>query len=218
MKLDYIFTQLCVGEFDQLNLADADGGTIAEKHRRRVTAHINMGLLDLHKRFNLKEGHATLALQPGVATYTLGQPDLLKLERVTTPDGQELVLNDPGHPGSATTPSYNQLRLPAGVVSQGHPTLELTYRCAPAPLPMTAEAMAVPESVEVDLPMSHLQALLLFCASRVHNPLGLVNEANLGNLFLARYEAECRLLKGEGLEVDQLAQAAGSRFASKGFV
>ena len=56
---------------------------------------------------------------------------------------------------------------------------------------------------EIELPYSHLEALLYFIASRVHNPIGMANEFHAGNSWAAKYEHECVRLEQLNLRVDQ---------------
>jgi len=58
----------------------------------------------------------------------------------------------------------------------------------------------------VQLPDSHLEALLFFVASRVNNPIGMTNEFNAGNSYAAKFEAACQALEEQGLQVDQDSQ------------
>lgn len=49
--------------------------------------------------------------------------------------------------------------------------------------------------VQVQLPETHLSALLLFVASRAYTPVGMTSEFNPGNNYAVRYEAEYDQLK-----------------------
>lgn len=60
-----------------------------------------------------------------------------------------------------------------------------------------------PEITKVELPSSHLQALLYFVASRTYNPIGMTGEFNAGNNYNAKYEAECQGLEAAGLQVER---------------
>lgn len=232
MYLSEIFSQLTYGELSQLALSNPEDGTIPETKRRQVASHIDLALKDLHKRFTLKEGRLPLYLIQGQTLYQLqpqeGEPVLNKVERVRVPEGCPLPLNEGGEPFSCFTPAYNRLRLPRALVDvglqgpgfpaelKGLQQLEVVYRAGPVPLPMTAEDLAEPENLEIDLPDTHLMALLLFVASRVHNPIGMVNEFHSGNSYWAKYEAECARLIHDGLQGE--ATHEDDRFSAKGFV
>jgi hypothetical protein len=155
--------------------------------------------------------------------------DILKIERVLT-DGdatedekQELALNDKNDRYSLSTPSSLVLRVPPEMVTDGaelpehlvSETLEVVYRADHAKIlwPITNWD---PASQEVDLPVTHLEALLYFVASRAHNPVGMSNEFHMGNSYFAKYENECLLLENSNLTVDQNSQ--NDRLRANGWV
>jgi len=235
MKLKEIFDGLTYGELSQVSIGGGKAGEILVSAYPRVLNHINLGLTALFKRFNLKEGRLTLELQPNMRTYklhslyavmnsktapvkyikdTLDSPfkdDILKVERVLTDEGIELPLNDSMDPLSVTTDSQLVLRVPKAILdgtAEGLATenLELVYR-AKHPNIVVPLGYFDPARVEVSLPDTHLQALLFFVAGRAHAPIGMREEFNASNNFMARYEAECVQLENDGNEIDQGSQS-----------
>lgn len=248
MKLSEIFNQLTYGELSQINLGGEALGQISPANYKKIVPHINLGLTALHKRFWLKEGRLTLALQTGQVTYPLKkiyalnnaastelvrtildtadskyQEDILKIERVYTDSSFELGLNNLADPYSLSTPSYNVLRVPVGMVTDGADipedyqteTLTVVYRANHFDINEDT-GMDDPEETDVDLPYSHLEALLYFVASRIHTPIGINNSFHDGNNYAAKYEAECQRLEQTNLRVDQDSQS--SRLHSRGWV
>ena len=71
MKLSEVFYQLSVGELSQIKLGGDGSGVIPVDAYPKLIASINLGLIALYKRFMLKEGELTLALQPGQSVYAL---------------------------------------------------------------------------------------------------------------------------------------------------
>lgn len=140
--------------------------------------------------------------------------DIHKIEKVLTSSGYEFSLNDEGEEYSLFTPSATVLRVPLDVVDQvldlpdelKTTLVEVVYR-ANHPLIIADGADLEPDVIELELPYSHLEPLLLFIASRVHTPTGMTNEANLGNTYATKYEAACQLLETVNLRVDQGGQA-----------
>ena len=139
--------------------------------------------------------------------------DIHKIERVYTALGYELGLNDEGDSYAVSTPSATVLRVPSSIVAQSMDlpddlktaTLEIVYR-ANHPILATDDGDLEPEMVNVELPYSHLEPLLLYVASRVHTPVGMTNELNMGNNYYARYEASCQEIENTNLRVDQGGQ------------
>ena len=135
--------------------------------------------------------------------------DILKIESVLTDAGKDLPLNDATDPLSITLTSPTILRIPAALIAQGadlpedYKTSKLTvvYR-ANHPALLWNEYNCDPELIELELPESHLEALLLYVASRAHTPGGLVNEFNSGNNYASKYEMECLRLEQFNLQID----------------
>lgn len=223
MKLSEVFSQLAFGELSQLGLASENLGSINAVNYAQIVAHTNMGLSALYKRFPLKEGRVGITLEAGRTLYPLttnedvvfieydGEflDDILKIESVVTPDGIALALNDRSNPLSCLTPSAAVLRVPLAIVNKEISvpvtllvdSLEIGYRASHPIIKYTATMD--PDRIEVDLSYSYLEPLLLFIASRVHNPIGMVNEFNAGNNYAAKYEAACKQLEISNVLVDQ---------------
>jgi hypothetical protein len=143
MKLSEIFMQLTHGELSQLSLGGSEAGEISEANYPKIVSHVNLALTALYKRFPLKEGQLTVALQAGRSTYPLtssyaaanrrsresvkfildtqAEPfenDIHKIERVYTDTGFELGLNDEADMYSCFTPTATTLRVPLAVVAE----------------------------------------------------------------------------------------------------
>lgn len=246
MKLKEILTQLQHGELKQVHIAKDDEGNVAESEYPGLLSHINLGLTELFKRFPLKESRMMLRLVPGRILYSINSAHadsntassadkylndsdekftdtIHKIERVYTDTGFELSLNDLTDPLSLFTPSMTSLRLPAQFAVQS-PSLPREYQTTHLELVYRANHPAIvmdlrlfdPERIEVELPHSHLQPLLYFIASRVHNPIGMVNEFNAGNNWAAKYEAACQQIENWNLRVDGIAQ--NDRLSRNGWV
>lgn len=238
MKLSEVFSQLTYGELSQLNLGGAEAGAIDTRNYPQVVAHVNLGLLALYTRFNLKENRLVFTLEAGKTSYPLNSnedvlfvtgtgeedfaDDILKVERVYTAAGFELGLNDLEDAYSCMTPSNSMLRVPAAIAAQSMdmpdrfktPTLTVVYR-ARHPM-IVATSSFNPSRVDLELPYTHLQALLLYVASRVHNPIGMSNEFHAGNSYAAKYEQACQQLEVQNLRVDQGSQS--NRLQRNGWV
>lgn len=210
MKLAEVFSSLAYGELSQTFVGENDEGELNEDRYPMLLSSVNLGLSALYKRFNLKEGRLTFPLSQLGNTYRLTVTDLNKIERVQTLEGTELALNDGNDPLSCYTPRMDTLRVPLEIVNKSqdipdkYKTDELLviYR-ASHPKLVAVNGTINPDALEVELPYSHLEALLYFVASRVHNPIGMTNEFHSGNSWAAKYEAECMRLQQQNLEIDE---------------
>lgn len=140
--------------------------------------------------------------------------DIGKVERVYTDSGTEMLLNDLNNVMSLHTPTLHTLRVPIDIVNRVSilperyktSTLQVNYRALPKKI-VRGLGYFSPDRVEVELPEQYLQALLLFIASRAHNPIGMMNEFHSGNSYAQKYEMECQRLEGENIRVDQVGNS-----------
>jgi hypothetical protein len=210
MKLQEVFDQLSAGEFSQLSIGGANAGVIDEANYKKVLGHVNLGLTALFTRFNLKERSLEFTLNPASDTYQLNLEDMLKITKLVTDLDVELPVNEGGNKYSCFTPSLNTIRVPQVILDQGPDLpedlktekLKVVYR-ANHPKIKPVLGVLLPNSVELELPSTHLLPLLYFVASRVHNPIGMSNEFHAGNSYWKKYEVACQELEGKGMQVDR---------------
>ena len=149
--------------------------------------------------------------------------DLLKISKVSTDAGFDLSLNDGSNADSVSTPTYDALLVPRHIVDQSPALAEhlrtenlaIAYRANPVKI-VVGMGLFDPSKVEVELPGSYLNALLLFIASRINNPIGMTGEFNAGNNYAAKYEQACQLLEMHGMDVDTDSQ--NTRLQRNGWV
>lgn len=228
MKLKEVFDQLSSSEFSQLSIGGQEAGKINDENQAAVTQFINLGLSALYTRFNLKEKTFILELQPDKKVYVLSSDyaesnlksnqniryiqdtsdapftdDMLKIISVVTDTGIYYRIND-GTRFAIKTPNMRTLEMPKNIPTElKSDTLEVTYK-ANHPKLNPDDPRFDPERLELELPYSHLSALLYFVASRVNNPIGMQNEFHAGNSYYAKYEAACLELVSTGQYVDDL--------------
>ena len=238
MKLSDILDQLSHGELSQVHVGGSDQCGVTEENRGTIVSHINMGLTELHKRFVLREGRFKIKVIPGKFTYLLDKKhsesnegsdspekfikdaddpfenDLFKVERVYDEKNHELALNDKDNELSLRTPSYNMLVIPDHKEFEAE-ELTVVYR-ANHPLLDFDDTVYPPEMVDVDLPMSHLEALLFYVAARVINPMGASGEFHEGNNYTSKFERAVQQLHAMNYRVD--TQSSNTRFERNGWV
>jgi hypothetical protein len=232
MKLRELFEHLAFSELNQLNVVDPTTNFIKEEHYDKVLFSIKLGLTALHTRFFLKEESMLVQLVTGTYRYNLHNSyalsknangyivdtttnpyknTLIKVERVLSDSGYEYALNDETEAYSVHTPNVTTLDVNADIVDKSFDVpdclrtnkLKLVYRANHYDLPIGFNGYD-PDKVEIDLPYTHLEALLYFVGSRLHNPMGLVNEFNGGNNYAMKYERACAELEKHNVNVDQL--------------
>lgn len=225
MKLTEIFNMLSYGELSNLKIAGEDGVVPKEKYAKIITS-VNLGLTALHNRFLLQVGTLYVDLIEGQQQYILkrlyqvGNPeglrfvqyiresdptfadDIIRIEQVFDQNGRELGLNDPVNLYAVSTPNMSTLRVPLGLVKEEKVTsLTVLYRADHKRI-VWEDKTFDPDDEEVELPYSHLQALVYYVASRIHNPTGFTDTNHEGNNYAAKYERECGNLEAQNLRVD----------------
>lgn len=237
MTLDDVFKALAHGELSQVFTGDTPAGELSLDHRRQALSSIELGLTALYRRFRLKDGRVLLRPAPGVQTYLLDskyalsnelslaptrylidsvdrpfKDDALRIEEVEDAEGGLVPLNDSNCADTLRTPDLLSLWLPA---TKEFGDLTVLYRTKHPTIPKD-QALAMPTSVRIELPQSHLQALLYYVASRAYNPMFRGGEMHEGNNWAARYEQECQRLEADYLVIDE--DYEDDRFCRNGWV
>jgi len=119
MLLSDIFDQLSYGELSHLAVGSAEDGGIVLEDQKRLMPHINLGLIELHKRFPLRFDEVIIRQYEHIDTYVLNikyaasnlkseepykylhdtkfEPflnNVVKIERVWCEPGIEIPLNE----------------------------------------------------------------------------------------------------------------------------
>lgn len=196
MKLSLVLAQARSGELKKSNstaIKDSD-----------IVNYINLGILALYSRFQLKTEEAIIALQDGVTLYPLlstnpnvtvnGNPidDDTVLQIVRAYDEQyELPINDSKKASSIFTPSYNVIEVP---VTASGAYISVIYRAAPT---LIEYVEGEENTTEVPLPMVALEALLEYIAYKALDTIGKGDNAQPNTL--AKFELACDKLETYGL-------------------
>ena len=221
MKLSDLFDQLAYGELSQLSMGGREGSGILESDYHLVVPHINLGLTELFKQFPLKQEEVFIQQYDHIQIYYLDskyseryKPEIwvgegtdpidkyyimdsehepfndnvLQVERVFNEDGQEYYFNDRNEPYSVLTPSYNSIQIP---YPMNENVMNVIYRASHPKIELKG---LDPDKQEVDLPLSHLEPLLLYVAARVHSVQPSLEGQNDGNAYYAKFKESIRQL------------------------
>lgn len=232
ISLSEVFKQLQTNELNNISVVNQQTKEIDPLQYSNVISAINAGLTQLHTRFLLRLGNLKIRLLPGQELYELSSryimtgkgkdPDkqfimtsppfnggVLKIQQVFDDTGRELGLNNHSDSFSVQTPTYDTLYVPTELHDRHKvDTLKIVYRQNHKPI-STEPGDVDPEYYGVSLSPSHLWALCLFVAGRMHYPIGLSDATYSGNSFMALYEKECQRLETTGLEISQIAVNEG---------
>jgi len=242
IQLKQVIDLLAEGELSNIKYVNIDTGALVLERVPSLIRAINLGVLDLHKRFLLKEGMLKIQLEegrrlyplrpayqvgqkpkPGVTQFItegnkLGRQSILKIEKIIGDNGVEYFLNDTWQPLNITTPEFDVLEISDEFYCHSSSkTLEVRYRRAPTPMKICVDNLDSWGCIDIDLPYTHLQALLYFVASRCQTPIGFMeNTAQEGFNFSQKYEAECANLDAQNLRIDPVGNQ--DRFVRGGWV
>jgi len=192
----------------------------------KLELHDDITTYILHSRFAVNVRRSSEEIRYIIDTVdSKFTDDIFKVERVITDNEHEfeLRLNDRSNKYSVFTPTMTSLVVPSDICTGAADLpdelktdhLMIKYRANHKPI-VVGLGYFDPVQYELELPPSHLEALLLFVASRVHNPIGMSNEFHAGNSYWAKYERACQELELQNITVDQGSQ--NDRLHSKGWV
>jgi hypothetical protein len=199
------------GELAQLGvvigLKSTDSAEVVEAEKQ-ILSYINLGLVELYKRFDLSTKEVVIPLLDNVTIYTITDAYYNNVYAVYGEDGKELALNNQDDPLSVLTPSYNTVQVPNPITGT---SIYVIYSASP-----TALVWATPlSSITVPLPSSMLEALLHYVGYRAHGAMnGNVDAEN--NTHYMRFDASCNKLKEIGMFTDD-ALTSGTKLEDKGW-
>lgn len=232
-------SQLCIGGAEEGQITEANYAKVVNHINLALTAlykrfYLKEGRVTLafvpgrsiypvHSKYavsNTKSKEPVKYLQDSAQKF---RDDILKIESVETEGGFEIPLNDVLEPLSITTTSPTILRLPTALVNQAASlpddyktgALTVVYR-ANHPQINGSDPFFDPETIELELPDTHLEALLLYVASRVNTPTGMVNEFNAGNNYASKYELACQALELGNFQIEK--NTSNHRLVRNGWV
>ena len=151
----------------------------------KIMLYINLGLIELYKRFNLSTGEALLTMATGKTIYKLDGTDAsVNLEGpymylISAYDelGNNLDLNNEDNPLSILTPGFDEVQVPYPAPGE---VLSLMYGQEPPVITQTTDILPIPITL--------LEALLHYVGYRGHGAVnGNVQAEN--NTHYQRFEA-----------------------------
>jgi len=219
MKLSFILDQARNGELKSLSTKD--------KTDEVIVGYINLALVAIYSRFQLKTEEAIITLQtdPARTIYTLGSTDsavrvnglpmpdddMMSIVDAFDEDGNHITVNDEKDPYSVYTISYNKLQVP---LLNDNTYLSVIYRKNPD-LVVFTKTGEVTDEKNVDVPLQLLEPMLHYIGYRAHGAVdGKLNTEN--NTHYMRFEKSCDRAKELGIITADDVMCASVE--SKGFV
>lgn len=181
-----------------------------------IVAFINMGLLELHKRFPLSIEEHIVSLQEGVTLYSLPSNFMYALEAYGEVDLTTGVLNEPNRipindvddPESIFFPNFTQVQVPLTATGAYVSIIYVTK-----PVRITTDDL----STEISIPETLIDALLHYVGYRAHSGIRGDGQAE-NNMYYARFERSCEKARELGVAYPLDSWKMSNRLLDRGFV
>ena len=196
------------GELRNINLSD-------EAYTETILGYINLGLIELYKRFPLKTKEFLIA-NTSEGTFTLPDDCMQVIEAygsIPTASGDPLVidlpLNDVDSPYSVYIPTYNQVQIP---FMENDVVVSIIYAATPPYLTM----LDVTNNIPLPIPDQLIEALLNYVGYRAHGSMD-SNVNSETTTHYQRFENSCKRVELLGLYIFD-GTSAKNRLYERGFV
>jgi len=218
MTANEVLTLAKAGELLQLSPAIKDSNDV-------LIGYLNLGMIELYKRFMLRTDEAIITLVDGKTIYKLDGTDadvamdgsMLYLIAAYgdgtdmsdySTDDVRLPINEEDNLLSINTVSYNEVQVP--LITPGA-FISLIYVVKPD------KVTALTLDAELDMPDQFVEPLLHYLGYRAHGSMD-GNIQTESNTHYMRFEASCNRLKelGVGITPDDISMR--NRLFDKGFV
>jgi len=233
-----IFDLLAEGEFSHMNLKQKHTGGLAEEEYPAIVGHINLGLIELYKRFNFAQDELKLHTCPETKIYYLRldrfglienmnyqiyleeNPDnsfdnnILEITNVYNAIGDDLPLNDRRALMVIETINFDTLRITPVTASE---ILSIRYKASYPKINVDEDFD--PSTCMLHIPDVIVEPLLFYVASRVYKSMGSNDsgqDADKSMTYVQKYELACQKIDTFGL--DTQINDARTNFDEGGFV
>jgi hypothetical protein len=219
-------------------------GELKEAHYEKISNLINLGVIELYKRFKFLENELILHVTPSVTTYYLRADKAVALLDISTSKYIELSTSDGFLNITKVTGAFDSSgeEIPINF----KPTCALEYYDLPVIISLATDILKItnvttdqtisivyqsyptklildnfddPESIEISIPDVAIEALLAFIAAKTFKPMGDNNStanADKSASYEQQYELACQKISLYGLPVQDTTER--DTFVDKGWV
>jgi hypothetical protein len=183
-----------------------------------IINYINLGLIELYKRFPIETKELLLTLEGDSEIYILPEDCMYIVAAYGEVDEQsdqkvnELPINEEHHPLSINTVAWNKIQVPSAI--EGN-IISIIYAASPELIRYDEETGAH-NYQDVPIPASMIEALLHYVGYRAHAAVNGSIQAEHTTHY-TRFEASCARIEGLGVFTrDDLNM--DNRISMRGFV
>lgn len=182
---------MTVGQIIDLAKTGELNGLKAADKPEVIVGYMNLGVLELYKRFQLKVGEHMIDLLDGVDVYTMPSDYMWMIAAYgevaisSTENVNLLPINEEDNPLSVNTIGWNKVQIP---VSVSGAYVSIIYVASPSVYSISDL------DVEVDLPAQMIEALLAYIGYRANSAIdsGVQTE---DSVYYQRFEASCEKMR-----------------------
>jgi len=167
-----------------------------------VLSYINLGLIELYKRFSLKTDEVVIPLSGSQTMYTMPE-NFQSIIEVLNEAGDYYTINDEDDALSILTPTYNTIQVPN---PEDGAAISVIYTALPDRVTSVDETLPLPSSL--------LDALYNYIGYRGHGSVsGDLKTEN--NSHYMRFEANCKKAKDLGVMTSD--DVVNTKLVDRGF-
>ena len=192
-------------------------GTAIKEDTDAIVAFINLGMLELYKRFPIKVEEHIVTLVDGTMYYEMPTNFMYALEAYgevtegSTESSMPIPINESDYDNSIFFIDWNTVQVPSSVTGS---FISIMY--VPTPDTITT-IQAVDDITQLDIPTSLVDALLSYVGYRAY--LGIRSDSQSeNNAHWTRFERNCKKAIELGVAYPSESMSMSERVATKGFV
>ena len=200
MRLKSIINNARNRELKQLSAKD--------KTDEVIVSYINLALIALYSRFQLKTEEIVLRLRSGKTDYKIDGTDTDVYRGNTVYTGndvmsiikafneeQEITINKENDPLSIYTISYDTVQVPYATTGD---SIALIYRATPTEIEFVDDGGGNAVDTDVKLPIHMMEALLAHIGYSAYSSIDIAQQTET-NLHMVRFDKACNMLEMLGL-------------------
>ena len=240
ITLQEFFNTLSSGEFSSIAIGNSVLGSITEKSYPKIVNNMNLGLIEIYKRFTLKEKRITLYEQTDLTQYFIRsdyfsasiarvndnaylidnvlepfEDDLIRITEAYDADDNVIHINDKRYTETGIfTTSFDTIRL-----TPADPLRVITLVYLASYPKIIIEDGFDPNEIELYFPNWIQEPLLYYIAARIFqgkSSKAAEGERSLYTTFLYQYEASCKKIELLGLA--DVSGEISTNFVTNGWV
>lgn len=237
LYLKEIFDLLADGELSGTHLKRGHSGGLDEGEYPKVVGHINLGLLELFKRFNFLTDEIRLHITPGTFNYFLRgdriaslqnmdsetylennninpfENNIIKVLNVYNAIGKDIPFNDRNAVLKIMSVGYDHLRITPIETKQ---VLDILFQASYPKI--VVDENFIPEEYEMHITDAVIEPLLFYVGARIFKPMGVnssTQDSDKSTSLNQEYELACQKIETFGLDVQ--INDNRNNFTQKGF-